>query len=100
MVTTFVLAAAISIAAAARPIIWTDLPAPVQSRLETAGFSASTFASRIAALSREAEVRVRQGDLEHLIYYVLQSRHFTRLQPIEPAISARTILQLRKTAPS
>lgn len=98
MVTTLALAAAMSIAAAARPMTWTDLPAAVQTRLEQSGIAASTFDSRVAALAREARSRVRQGDLEHLIYYVLQSRHFTRLPPIEPALSARELLESRKGA--
>jgi hypothetical protein len=89
VVITLALAAAISIAAAARSTTWTDLPSAVQTRLEQAGVTASTFDSRIAALAREARTRVRQGDMEHLIHYVLQSTHFTRLLPIEPALSAK-----------
>jgi hypothetical protein len=96
MVTTLALAAAMSIAAAARPITWTDLPAAVQARLGKSGPTASTFDTRIAALAREARSRVREGDLEHLIYYVLQSTHFTRLPPIEPAMSAKTFIEARK----
>jgi hypothetical protein len=92
VVITLALAAAISIAAAARSTVWTDLPAPVQFRLEQAGLTAPTFDTRIAALAREARTRVRQGDMEHLIYYLLQSTHFTRLPPIEPALSARETL--------
>lgn len=95
MITTLALAAAISIAAAARPITWTDLPAAVQTRLEKSGFTASTFDTRIAALSSQARTRVREGDMEHLIHYVLQSTRFTRLPPIEPAINAREFLQAR-----
>lgn len=89
MVTTLALAAAISIAAAARSTTWADLPAAVQARLEPAGITAPTFGTRIAALAREARSRVRQGDMEHLVHYVLQSTHFTRLPPIEPAVSAK-----------
>ena len=88
MVTTLAFAAAISIAAAARPVTWTDLPAAVQSRLEQAGITPSTLAAKLAAIDREARQRVREGDLDHLIFYVLQSTHFTRLPPIEPAVSA------------
>jgi len=35
--------------------------------------------------------RVREGDLDHLIFYVLQSTHFTKLPPIEPARSAKAL---------
>jgi hypothetical protein len=80
--------AAISIAAAARSITWTDLPPAVQARLEAAGVTPSTLAGKVTAIDREARRRVREGDLDHLIFYVLQSTHFTRLPPIEPAVSA------------
>jgi hypothetical protein len=78
--------------AAVRRITWEDT-APVRSRLQAAGLTASTFDSRIEALSREARSRVREGDMEHLIHYVLQSTHFTRLPPIEPALSARAFVE-------
>ncbi len=93
MVTTLAFAAAISIAAAARSTTWSDLPPAVQTRLEKSGLTATTFDTRIAALSREAQSRVRQGDMEHLIYYMLQSTHFTRLPAIEPALSARAFVE-------
>lgn len=96
IVVTGLFAAAMSIAAAARSIVWTDLPAAVQNRLEQ-GVTAATFDSRIAALSREARSRVRQGDMEHLIHYVLQSMRFTRLPPIEPALSAKAFVEARKS---
>ena len=83
----------------AQPIVvsWADLPATIQTRLEQSGISASAFDGRIAALSREARTRVRQGDLDHLIFYLLQSTHFTRLPPIEPALSARESVAGLKT---
>jgi hypothetical protein len=36
--------------------------------------------------------RVREGDLDHLIFYALQSTHFTSLPPIEPALSAKALV--------
>ncbi len=63
MVTTLALAAAISIAAAALPIVWTDLPIAVRARFEKSGLTASTFDTRIAALSGHARQRVRAGDM-------------------------------------
>lgn len=89
MVIPFALAAAMSIAAAARPVVWTDLSPSVRARLEQAGLTASGFDARIAAIDRDARARVREGDFDHLVFYVLQSTHFTRLPPIEPALSAR-----------
>lgn len=73
----------------ARRITWPDVPAPLQSRLEQAGVTSSSFDARIDAIAREARARMRDGDFDHLVFYVLQSTHFTTLPPIEPAMSAR-----------
>ena len=82
-----VLAAAMIVAAAARPIAWPDLPGAVQARLAQAGVTAAAFDATIAGFDREARDRVREGDYDHLVFYVLQSTHFTTLPPIEPALS-------------
>jgi hypothetical protein len=76
---------------AARRVTWADLPASIQARLESAGLTARGFPARIATIDRDAQRRVREGDFDHLIFYVLQSTHFTRLPPIEPALSARRL---------
>ena len=36
--------------------------------------------------------RVREGDFDHLVFYLLQSTHFTSLPPIEPALSAKALV--------
>lgn len=36
---------------------------------------------------------MREGDLDHLVYYILQSTMFTRLPPIEPAVSAAAFVK-------
>jgi len=81
-----------SIAAAARPIAWTDLPPAVQARLEQRGLTAASLPERIARNYREARQRVTEGDLDHLIFYALQSSRFTTLPPIEPALSAKALV--------
>src|SRR5436190_1518146 len=86
---TWLLAAA---AAAARSVTWADLPEPVQQRLQRAGVSSGDFDARIAALDRNAQTRVGEGDFDHLVFYVLQSTHFTKLPPIEPALSANRLM--------
>jgi len=43
----------------------------------------------VADVRRRDRARVRDGDLDHLIYYALQSSAFTDLPPIEPALSAK-----------
>lgn len=73
----------------ARRITWRDVTRPLQERLEQSGVTASSFDARLDAIVREGRLRVREGDFDHLVFYVLQSTHFTRLPPIEPALSAR-----------
>jgi hypothetical protein len=92
VVRTLALAAAISIAAAARPVTWADLPAAIRVRLESAGLSSSSFPGFLDRLNRTHRQRVREGDLDHLVFYMLQSTQFTRQPPIEPALSARALV--------
>jgi hypothetical protein len=75
--------------ASVRTVAWSDLPSAVQARLQSSGHTAAAFPGWISSLSREAETRVREGDFDHLVFYILQSTHFTTLPPIEPALSAK-----------
>jgi len=72
----------------ARTISWDDV-APVHARLEAAGITKTSFAAHITNLQRTNARRVQEGDLDHLIFYVLQSTRFTKLSAIEPAVSAK-----------
>jgi hypothetical protein len=94
-VAAVVLAAALPVAAAAaaRTVTWADLPSPVQARLDTAGVPASAFPAYLDRLRRTHATRIREGDLDHLVFYLLQSTHFTRLPSIEPALSARGLVE-------
>ncbi len=74
------------------PITWQDV-APVQQRLEARGITAATFPSYVERLRADNARRVREGDLDHLIFYALQSTHFTKLPPIEPALSAKAFVE-------
>jgi hypothetical protein len=69
-------------------ISWTDV-APAHGQLERLGISKSTFDGRLRTIRQANARRVHEGDLDHLIFYVLQSTRFTGLQPIEPALSAK-----------
>lgn len=82
-------ALAVLVAAGARPVVWDELPPAVRARLQEAGHTAATFPAFVSTASRQAEARVREGDFDHLVFYILQSRHFTTLPPIEPALSAK-----------
>ena len=77
---------------ASRSIAWADVK-PLTSRLEAGGLAAATFAGDIARTHRENLRRVREGDLDHLVFYLLQSARITPLPAIEPAVSARTLVE-------
>jgi len=76
---------------AAVRVTWTDTAA-LHPRLEAAGITAGTFASYAERAHQANERRVRDGDLDHLIFYALQSTRFTTLAPIEPALSASALV--------
>jgi len=76
-------------------ITWQDVT-PFHARLEAGGITAGSFASYVDQVRRENAQRVRQGDLDHLIFYALQSTHFTKLPAIEPALSAKALVESGK----
>jgi hypothetical protein len=85
---------------AARTVTWNDLKPAVQARLDKWSGGPSSFDARIAGLARDGERRVRDGDMDHLVFYLLQSTHFTRQPPLEPALSAREFVEAAKSSPS
>ena len=86
-----VLLAVDGLAAAARRIAWEDV-APFHARLQAQGLTASTFDTYVERLGRTGAERVRDGDLEHLVHFVLQSGAFTSRPPLEPALAAQTLV--------
>ncbi len=76
---------------AARRITWGDVQ-PLHERLSGHGLSATSFDTFIDRTSRKNAARVTEGDLDHLVFYLLQSTSFTKLPPIEPALSAKTLV--------
>lgn len=72
----------------ARSMTWHDA-APVHGRLAASGIRAASFPAFITRIQRTNARRVQEGDLDHLIFYVLQSTTFTGRPPIEPALSAK-----------
>lgn len=73
-------------------IAWQDV-APVHARLEARGFSAADFPGRIDRLANDNIRRVHLGDLDHLVFFALQSTRFTTRPAIEPALSARSLVE-------
>jgi hypothetical protein len=77
----------------AREIVWSDVAPAIQRLLTVRGIDGAAFPARVSELRRRNQARVREGDLDHLIYYALQSSSFTGLPPIEPALSAKEFVQ-------
>jgi hypothetical protein len=57
------------------------------------GIASDTFASYVEQVRESNARRVGEGDLDHLIFYLLQSTRFTSLSPIEPALSAKALVE-------
>ena len=67
---------------AKRNITLQDLPPALRTRFPE-------FDSLREAIERGTASRLKEGENDHLIYYLLQSGRFTREAPIEPAVSAK-----------
>lgn len=75
-----------------RRVTWQDV-VPLQSQLGRYGYTAGNFAARIEQLAADNARRVRLGDLDHLVFYLLQSTRFTDVGAIEPALSAKALVE-------
>ena len=75
----------------ARRIVWDDV-APLHGLLKQHGLTAGTFASFVDRTGTANARRVREGDLDHLIFYLLQSNDIPT-SPIEPALSAKALVE-------
>lgn len=86
-----------SCAAAATPgkrlVGYGDLSPELQALLAGQGTTAEQFTALIRSIQEETETRLREGERDHLIYFLLQSMRFTRRPKIEPALSAREFVQ-------
>ena len=78
--------------AGATRITWEDA-APLRAGLEKQGITQAAFPSYVERLRESHASRVREGDLDHLVFYLLQSTHFTSLPAIEPALSAKALVE-------
>jgi hypothetical protein len=76
-----------------RVLDWKDLPAATQHRLAATGLTATSFAAYLQQHNERTAARVREGDLDALIYFALQSTSFTTAPPIEPALSAKGFVE-------
>jgi hypothetical protein len=69
-------------------LVWTDLPGPARSIAAQLGINAANFQTTLEGIDNRIAARLQEGDWDDLIYYILQSRSFTELDPIEPSRSA------------
>ena len=76
---------------AVRRVTWQDIAA-VRQRLESAGLTPATFDAYVTRTHGENLRRVREGDLDHLVFYLLQSTRLSGAEPIEPALSAKSLV--------
>ena len=76
---------------AVRNVTWSDL-VPLHGQLQAAGLSAHSFPAYVQRVHDTNVQRVVEGDLDHLVFYFLQSAAFTKLPPIEPALSAKLLV--------
>jgi hypothetical protein len=85
------IAASVARGSAVKRITWEDI-APLRARLEFRGLTATSFGSYLDRVQQDNARRVHEGDLDHLVFYLLQSGHFTPLPAIEPALSAKGLV--------
>lgn len=78
--------------AGATPITWEDARS-LRARLEKQGITQAAFPAYVERLRESHASRVHEGDLDHLVFYLLQSTRFTPLPAIEPALSAKGIVE-------
>jgi hypothetical protein len=77
---------------AATRITWART-APLHSRLEASGLTEAGFDAYVERTHDENVRRVREGDLDHLIFFLLQSRRLSASPAIEPALSAKALVE-------
>jgi len=61
--------------------------------LQRAGIDAGNFPGYIAGLEHKTAQREREGENDHLIFYLLQSQEFTKAARLEPALCAKRYVE-------
>jgi len=87
------LAALIPSVFAAQTVQFADLTPSVRQLLQSGGIDAGNFARYIADIERSTAVRERDGENDHLIFYILQSKEFTKSARLEPALCAKQYVE-------
>ncbi|HEY3128479.1 MAG TPA: CheR family methyltransferase [Acidobacteriota bacterium] len=76
-----------------RFIAYSDLQPEARRLLAERGITGEEFHAFLYSIEKETAARLREGEYDHLIYFVLQSSQFTRRPRIEPALSALQFVQ-------
>jgi hypothetical protein len=76
-----------------RKVRYTDLTPAVRQMLATAGVNATDFDRYLDRIDTNTAEREREGENDHLIFYILQSQEFTNAARIEPALSAKQFVE-------
>jgi hypothetical protein len=74
-----------------RTLTWADT-APLHRELAARGITSDSFPALVDRIRQTNARRVRDGDFDHLVFYLLQSKRFAP-QPIEPALSAKALVE-------
>ena len=67
---------------------WRDLSPSGQRLASQLGITEADFPAAIDSIRARNAARLQQGEIDHLIFYMLQSKEFTAEEPIDPAAAA------------
>jgi hypothetical protein len=76
-----------------RKVRYPDLTPAVQQMLATSGVNATDFDRYLDRIDINTAEREREGENDHLIFYILQSQEFANGARIEPALSAKQFVE-------
>jgi hypothetical protein len=78
----------LAFALASHVLMWRDLSPPAQTLAAALGLRERSFVATIQSIRARNAARLQEGEMDHLIFYMLQSTDFTKEAPIEPATAA------------
>jgi hypothetical protein len=76
-------------------ITWEDLPPSAKSLAKELSLTGENFEETVAAIRARNANRLREGEIDHLIFYMLQARDFTAAAPVDPAAAATSDVRQR-----
>jgi hypothetical protein len=79
-----------------RTITFADVPRALHGWLIEQGVTPNNFNAHVTAINTQTAARERDGEYDHLIFFLLQSARFTKRPRIEPALSAYEFVQRLK----